>query len=67
MRVRIENMISPDYVLCYIPRANENFGKILNILQIFENWKFLNYDFQSKRQIMTARRLYGDVTLKVVN
>ena len=29
LRAKIENMISPDYVLCYILRANGNFGKIL--------------------------------------
>ena len=27
LRAKIENMISPDYVLCYIPQANGNFGK----------------------------------------
>ena len=33
LRAKIENMISPDYVLCYIPQANGNFGKILKILE----------------------------------
>ena len=71
----IENMISPDYVLCYIPWHNGNFGKILKILENFEKfWKFLsilenfgkfwilldisNYNFQSRRQIMTVRGAY---------
>ena len=35
LRAKIENMISPDYVLCYIPWAIENFEKKLG-----KNWKF---------------------------
>ena len=34
LRAKIENMISPDYVLCYIPRANGYFKKNL-ILETF--------------------------------
>ena len=33
--ILVYNMISPDYVLIYIPRPNGNFGKILNILENF--------------------------------
>ena len=95
MRANIENMISPDYVLCYIPRTldilekNENFiigqkggggpfdvmggpfvvleileknsrfwnfiSKILNFLKIL---KIMNYNFQSRNQILMLRGVY---------
>ena len=35
LRAIIETMISPDYVLCYIPRANGNSGKIGLNLRIY--------------------------------
>ena len=50
-------MISPNYALCYIPPVLEIFGeKTWEILDFF--WKITNYNFQSKRQIMTARGVY---------
>ena len=33
----IENLISPDYVLCYIPRVFEILGKKLKILEFISN------------------------------
>ena len=38
LRAKIENMIWPDYVLCYILRANGNFRKILK-----KFWRFLKF------------------------
>ena len=32
LKAKIENMISPDYVLCYIPRALEALYKKMKIL-----------------------------------
>ena len=63
LRAKIENMISPDCVLCYLPRTNENLGKIENFWKILENFGFFllqisNYNFKSRRQIMTARGVY---------
>ena len=44
-----------------------NFWKFWKVVEYFGFvWKISNHDFQSKRQMMTSRRLYGDVTLKVV-
>ena len=71
MRAKIENMISPDYVLCFIPRANGNFRTILKVLDIFLNfgkfcscfWIISNYNFQIKRNIMTAGGVYWPKTL----
>ena len=56
LRAKIENMVSQDYVLCYIPRANGIFWKKLKILEVL--LKFSNYIFQRRRQIMTARGVY---------
>ena len=53
LRAKIENMISPDYALCYIPQASGNFGKTLDFF-----WKILNSNFQSRKQIMTAIGVY---------
>ena len=36
MRAKIENMISPDYCLYYIPQANQNFGETLKIWEILD-------------------------------
>ena len=48
---KIENMISPDYDLCYIPWAIEYYWKKMKILENFGFfWKISNYNFQSKRQ-----------------
>ena len=38
LKAKIENMISPDYVLCYIPRANGIFGNILKFLENFKKF-----------------------------
>ena len=37
LRAKIENMISPAYVLCYIPRANGNFWEILDFSMKISN------------------------------
>ena len=59
LRAIIANMISPDYVFCYIPRANGNFEKILRFLEKFGKfWEILFYNFQSRRQILMARGVY---------
>ena len=69
MRAIIEYMISPYYVLCYIPRFLEifggklefydNFGVFLENLESFgRNWKIMSYNFQSMRQIMTQGGVY---------
>ena len=38
MRAKIENLILPDYVLCYKPRGNGSFGKIWENLGNLENF-----------------------------
>ena len=61
-------MISPDYVLCYLPRVLEicwekmiffnNFGFFLSKLSE-KNWKLhTSYNFQSRMQIMTPGGVY---------
>ena len=54
MRAIIENMILPDYVLCYVPQVLGNFGKQLNILE-FLFGKFENFDFFWKSRDMTSK------------
>ena len=61
---KIVNMTSPDYVLCYIPRANGNFGKILKILETFVFFrKILNYN--DEVMIMVEVKLMVEVMMMV--
>ena len=64
MRAIMENMILPDYVLCYKPFRFENFREKFIISIFFGNFdlfvgyigkisKIMSYIFQSRRQIMS--------------
>ena len=66
MRAIIENMILPDYVLCYVPRVLENFGSMLLwlwviICKVVGNlWGWEGYIILKPRQLLYLQTWFSE-------
>ena len=66
LRAIIENMILPDYVLCYVPRVLENFGSMLLwlwviICKVVGNlWGWEGYIILKPRQLLYLQTWFSE-------